>query len=65
MASEGEVDSELVEKFESEIQMEQEMRDADETPTSVKDFLENGGFEIQDTPGHEEVVLTRKFGNET
>jgi complement component 1 Q subcomponent-binding protein, mitochondrial len=62
---EGEVDDELVSKFESEIQMEEEMRDSDEMPTSVKDFLENGPFEIQDTPGHEEVVLTRKFGDET
>jgi complement component 1 Q subcomponent-binding protein, mitochondrial len=65
MRKEGEVDEELIQKFDSEIQMEQDMRDADEVPTSVKDFLENGPFEIQDTPGQEEVVLTRKFGNET
>ncbi len=64
MEKDGEVDEELVEKFQSEIQMEQEMRDADEVPTSVKDFLENGPWEIQDTPGNEEVVLTRKFGDE-
>jgi len=61
----GEVDEELISKFESELQMEQEMRDADEVPTSVKDYLENGPFEITDTPGQEEVVLTRKFGDET
>ena len=65
MQKEGEVDEELIQKIDSEIQMEQDMRDADEVPTSVKDFLENGPFEIQDTPGQEEVVLTRKFGNET
>jgi complement component 1 Q subcomponent-binding protein len=65
MQKEGEVDEELIEKFNMEISMEQEMRDADEVPTSVKDFLENGPFEIQDTPGQEEVVLTRKFGDET
>jgi len=64
MAKEGEVDEELVAKFESELQMEKEMRDPDEVPTSVKDFLENGPFEIIDTPGQEEVVLTRKFGDE-
>jgi len=63
--SAGEVDDELVAKFESEIQMEQEMRDADEVPTSVKDYLENGPFEIIDIPGHEEVVLTRTYGDET
>jgi complement component 1 Q subcomponent-binding protein len=65
MEKEGEYDEELVSKFESEIQMEEEMRDANEVPTSVKDFLENGPFEITDTPGHEEVVLTRQFGDET
>lgn len=35
-----------------------------ELPTSVKDYLENGPFEIIDTPGEEEVVLTRRFGDE-
>ena len=64
MQKEGEVDEELIQKFDSEIQMEEDMRNADEVPTSVKDFLENGPFEIEDTPGQEEVVLTRKFGNE-
>jgi complement component 1 Q subcomponent-binding protein len=61
----GEVDAELVAKLESELQMEKEIRDEDEVPTSVKDYLENGPFEIIDTEGQEEVVLTRKFGDET
>ena len=39
------------------------MKDED-LPTSVKDYLENGPFEITDTPGEEDVVLTRKFGDE-
>jgi len=65
MEKEGEVDEELAAKFESEIQMEEEMRDANDVPTSVQDFLETGLFEITDTPGHEEVVLTRQFGDET
>lgn len=64
-ATEGEVDEELIAKFASELEMEQEMRESDEVPTSVKDYLENGPFEITDTPGNEEVVLTRKFGDET
>lgn len=59
----GETDEELVAKLESEIQMEEEMKDQ-ELPTSVKDYLENGPFEIIDTPGEEEVVLTRQFGDE-
>lgn len=45
--------------------MEKEIRDEDEVPTSVRDYLENGPFEIQDTEGQEEVVLTRQFGDET
>lgn len=64
-ASAGEVDEELSAKLESELAMEQEMKESSEVPVSVKEYLENGPFEIHDTPGHEEVVLTRKFGDET
>ena len=64
-ATAGEVDVELISKIESEIQMEKEMRDEDEIPQSVKEFLSNGPFEIKDVPGKEEVTLTRKFGDET
>ncbi|KAF5876713.1 putative mitochondrial glycoprotein [Botrytis fragariae] len=59
-----ESDAELVEKLASEIQMEEEMKEHEELPTSVKDYMENGPFEILDTPGQEEVVLTRSFGDE-
>ncbi|CZR64197.1 related to mitochondrial acidic matrix protein [Phialocephala subalpina] len=62
--SEGEGDAELVAKLESEIQMENEMKEDGGIPTSVKDYLENGPFEIIDTPGQEDVVLTRTFGDE-
>lgn len=65
MAKEGETDDELVAKLESELQTETEMRDPNEVPISVKDFLENSPFKLIDNPGEEEVVLTRKFGNET
>lgn len=61
--------------------MEKDMRDPEELPVTIKDYLENGPFEVridsisayslvltvlqlQDTPGQEEVVLTRKFGDE-
>jgi len=40
------------------------MRDPEDVPVSVKDYLENGPFELKDTAGQEEVVLTRKFGDE-
>jgi len=61
----GESDDELVAKLDSEIQMENEMTDEGGIPTSVKDYLENGPFEVIDTPGQEEVVLVREFGDET
>lgn len=54
----------MVAKLESEIQMEHEMKEDGGIPTSVKDYLENGPFEIIDIPGQEDVVLTRTFGDE-
>lgn len=63
MDTAGEVDAELVAKLESEIQMEEDMEN--EIPTSIKEYIENGPFEVIDTPGQEEVVLTRKYGSET
>ncbi|KAI9750730.1 MAG: hypothetical protein M4579_006331 [Chaenotheca gracillima] len=60
----GEYDDELVAKVDSELQMEQQMRESDELPVSVRDYVENGPFKVEDTPGVEDVVLTRKFGNE-
>ncbi|KAK6085246.1 regulatory protein SUAPRGA1 [Seiridium cupressi] len=61
----GEVDEELSAKLESELQYENELKESEPTPSSVKDFLENSPFELIDTPGKEDVVLKRKFGNET
>jgi len=55
----------LIAKLKSEIEIENELKEGDEVPISVKDFLENGPFEITDIPGQEDVVLTRKFGDET
>ncbi|KAH8198947.1 hypothetical protein TruAng_006908 [Truncatella angustata] len=60
----GEVDQELSAKLESELQYENELKDSEPTPASVKDFLENSPFELIDTLGKEDVVLKRKFGNE-
>ncbi len=59
----GEVDDELIAKFASEIELEQDMKD-DDVPTSVKEYLENGPFELIDTPGQEEVALIRQYGKE-
>jgi complement component 1 Q subcomponent-binding protein, mitochondrial len=60
----GEGDEELIAKLDSELQMENDMKDKEGVPMSVKDYRENGPFELIDTPGQEEVVLTRQFGEE-
>ena len=41
------VDQELSAKFDSELRMEKEMRDSDELPDSIRDYLENGPFEVR------------------
>jgi hypothetical protein len=41
------VDDELVAKVASELQMEKEMRDPNELPTSIKDYLENTPFKAR------------------
>lgn len=60
----GEVDEELSLKLDSELQFESEMKENEDLPASIKDFLDNSSFELVDTPGKEDVVLKRKFGNE-
>ncbi|KAF1980945.1 hypothetical protein K402DRAFT_254297 [Aulographum hederae CBS 113979] len=55
------VSDELVAKLQSEIQLEDE--DAGEMD-SLKEFLANSPFELKDTPGQEEVTLTRKYNDE-
>ncbi|KAI1942325.1 Mitochondrial acidic protein mam33 [Ophidiomyces ophidiicola] len=64
LESAGQVDAELAAKFQDELALETESSDTDKLPESLKYFLDNGPFEIQDTPGEEEVIMTRKFGDE-
>lgn len=40
------------------------MRDPDAFPAHLKEYLDNSPFALEDTPGKEEVVMTRKFGDE-
>jgi len=63
-AETSETDEELSSKLGSEIEFEEDVKENEPQPSSVKDFLENGPFELKDTPGKEEVVLSRTFGNE-
>ncbi|KAJ4387955.1 Mitochondrial acidic protein mam33 [Gnomoniopsis smithogilvyi] len=58
------VDSELSAKLSAEMEFEAGVKEGESLPVSVKDFLENGPFDIKDTPGMQDVVLTRNFGNE-
>jgi complement component 1 Q subcomponent-binding protein len=60
----AEGDAELVAKLEQELAFEAEVQEEDNTPTTVSEYLENSPFELEDTPGQEEVVLKRKFGDE-
>ncbi|KAJ9196895.1 hypothetical protein DTO166G4_5343 [Paecilomyces variotii] len=62
----GEGDVELVAKFEEELQHEKAsgLEDLDASVQNVKYLLENGPWEVKDVPGEQEVILTRKFGNE-
>ncbi|KAI4260890.1 MAG: hypothetical protein LQ352_000045 [Teloschistes flavicans] len=45
--------------------MEKETRDSDILPPQLQGFLDESPFDLQDTPGKEEVLLTRKFGDES
>ncbi|MCJ1450639.1 hypothetical protein MMC28_000972 [Mycoblastus sanguinarius] len=65
LEKEGQVDEELSMKIESELQLEKEMRDSEELPSTIQEYLDSSSFELHDTPGQEEVVLTRKFGDES
>ena len=40
------VDQELSAKIESELQMEKDIRDSDEYPASVQDYLDSSPFEV-------------------
>jgi len=59
------VNEELVAKLKSEIAIEEDMRDEDNYSTNIKDYLENSPFELEEKSGQEEIVLTRKFNDET
>ncbi|KAI5863886.1 mitochondrial glycoprotein [Durotheca rogersii] len=60
-----EVDGELSAKLESELHFEADMKEHTPTPASITDFLDNSPFKLEDVDGKEDLVLTRKFGNET
>ncbi|EEA18977.1 Mitochondrial acidic protein mam33 [Talaromyces marneffei ATCC 18224] len=60
----GEVDIELSEKLADELSHEQSSGELEEPAAAIKAFLANSSWEVKDVAGEQEVVLTRKFGNE-
>lgn len=61
----GAVDKELSAKLASEYAIETEMKESDEPPAAIQEFIKNGPFTVTDVEGNDEVILERKFGNET
>ncbi|MCJ1261842.1 hypothetical protein MMC22_001710 [Lobaria immixta] len=59
------VDQELAAKLQSELELERDMRDSEKLPANLQDYLDRSSFDIKDTTGQEEVVLTRQFGDES
>lgn len=62
----GDEDAQLAAKFDHERQLELEDRpDHVTVPQELESFLSQSPFKIQDTPGTENIIMTRQFGNET
>jgi complement component 1 Q subcomponent-binding protein len=62
----GETDLSLSQKLAEEIQFEVEAAaEQPGEPEFISDFKANGVWKIEDVPGHDEVVLSRQFGNES
>ncbi|KIW00863.1 uncharacterized protein PV09_07620 [Verruconis gallopava] len=56
---------ELVAKLTSEYEIETSSREEDaDSSATIKEYLEDSPFKLIDTPGQEEVILTRKYNDE-
>ncbi len=51
-------------KLQSEVAIEEDMNEDEDLSANIKEYLENSPFDLRDQPGHEEVVLSRTFGDE-
>ncbi|KAF7316144.1 F-box domain-containing protein [Mycena indigotica] len=60
----GSSDISLSQKLSEELKYEKEAEEGQE-PEFVRDFASQGIWQIKDTPGDNEIVLTRQFGNES
>ncbi|KAK7546741.1 mitochondrial glycoprotein [Phyllosticta citricarpa] len=55
----------LIAKLDNEYSLEENITEPEAYSTTLKDFIENSAFEVIDKDGSEDVVLTRKYNNET
>ncbi|KAE8136372.1 mitochondrial glyco protein [Aspergillus pseudotamarii] len=64
--SQAEGDFELAAKLEDELKHEKAsgLEDLDSSVQNIQYVLQNNSWEVKDVPGDQEVVLTKKFGNE-
>ncbi|KAI5295108.1 hypothetical protein KEM52_002347 [Ascosphaera acerosa] len=61
----GQVDIELAAKFEEELGFEVSPENSQAEVTEyIQSYLKDSPFELKDAEGEDEVVMTRKFGNE-
>ncbi|KAI5297174.1 hypothetical protein KEM56_005028 [Ascosphaera pollenicola] len=61
----GQVDAELAAKFEEELGFEVSPENSQaEVNEFITSYLKDSPFELKDIEGEDEVVMTRKFGNE-
>ncbi|KAI9694294.1 MAG: hypothetical protein M1820_009053 [Bogoriella megaspora] len=58
------ITQELAAKLENEYIVETKGKNPDSVSTAIKDYIDNSAFTLEDTAGHEEVVLSRKYGDE-
>ncbi|OOF96711.1 hypothetical protein ASPCADRAFT_206887 [Aspergillus carbonarius ITEM 5010] len=64
--SPAEGDVELVAKLEEELKHEKAsgLEDLESSVQNIQYVLQNNSWEVKDVPGEQEVILTKKFGNE-
>lgn len=60
----GEVDVELNAKLEDELIHEKDSEELEDSNAEIQAFLEGNPWKVRDVAGEQEIVLSRKFGNE-
>ncbi|KAF1946570.1 regulatory protein-like protein suaprga1 [Clathrospora elynae] len=58
------VNEELVAKLQSEISMEEDMKEDEDFSANIREYMENSPFKLEDVDGNQEIVLTRTYNDE-